>query len=99
MRKKVNRLVLLITAALTALAVIEQLRRPPDERTWHGALFGVVPYDFRPPTLQRFRDAWWNPDDPRLFTPRDFGIGWALNLHRLVEIILEPARRNGDDGV
>lgn len=45
---------------------------------------GVVPYDFRPPTLDRFRAAWWNPDDPRVFTPRDLGVGWAVNLGGLV---------------
>jgi hypothetical protein len=93
MRKQLRRLVFLITVTLTALAVLDQLRRPQSERTWHGDVFGV-PYDFRPPSLRRFRDAWWNPDDPRLFTPRDFGVGWALNLACLLKL----AKGTTDDG-
>lgn len=95
MLARLKRLVLYLTIALGALAVLDQLRRPTEQRTWHGAVLGV-PYDFRPPTLRRFLSAWWNPDDPRLFTPRDFGVGWAVNLHRLLEIVSDPARRNGD---
>jgi len=84
-----------VTLATAAAAVLDQLRRPPPERTWHGLAFGFVPYDFRPPTPRRFRDAWWNPDDPRLFTPRDFGVGWAVNFARVWELLMRPAA-NGD---
>jgi hypothetical protein len=99
MRKTINRLVLLAAAAAAAAAIVEQMRRPPSERTWHGSVLGVIPYDFRPPNFERVKQAWWNPDDPRLFTPRAFGIGWAVNLHRLLDMVLTPARTNGDDGV
>ncbi|MPZ48991.1 MAG: hypothetical protein GEU75_06725 [Dehalococcoidia bacterium] len=84
--KDLKRLLFLFTVLVSAAAVIDQLQRPPEERTWHGTIFGV-PYDFRPPNLQRLRDAWWNPDDPRLLTPRDFGVGWAINLYRLKELV------------
>ena len=47
--------------------------------------FLKVPYDFRFPTIQRFRDRLWNPDDPRMFTPHPFGVGWTLNLYRIRE--------------
>jgi hypothetical protein len=48
----------------------------------HGKFLGVVPYDFRKPTLARLKERMWNPDDERIITPRDFGIGWTLNLYQ-----------------
>ena len=95
MEKKLKRIVFLITVALAAAAIVEQLRRPPGQRTWHGAILGV-PYDFRIPTFRRVQESWWNPDDPRLFTPREFGVGWSVNLHRLFDIMGGPAREDGD---
>jgi hypothetical protein len=49
----------------------------------HGKFLGVVPYDFRRPTLARVKERMWNPEDERIITPRDFGIGWTLNLYQL----------------
>jgi Family of unknown function (DUF5808) len=43
-----------------------------------------VPYDWRRPTKARFKARWWNPDDHRVFTPRAFGWGYDVNLHRLL---------------
>ena len=73
--------------ALAAVAVVEQLRRPSNERTWEGTVVGFVPYDFRPPTIDRARSRWWNPDEPRLFVPQVFGVGWTINLSRLVCLV------------
>ncbi|WP_037064621.1 DUF5808 domain-containing protein [Pseudonocardia acaciae] len=42
-----------------------------------------MPYDFRRPTVARFRARWWNPEEPRLFTPKAFGWGYDMNLYRL----------------
>ena len=69
-------------AALAAVigAVYTELRKPPAERTWHGKLLGVVPYDFRLPTLESLRQAYWNPRSPKLFTDRPLGVGWAVNI-------------------
>ena len=61
---------------------------PPEERTWHGQLAGVVPYDFRMPTMDRVRDRLWNPDG-QLIGPHVFGVGWALNLGRAWRMIKE----------
>ncbi len=47
-----------------------------------GRFLGM-PYDWRRPTVARYRARWWNPDDRRLFTPRAFGWGYDLNLARL----------------
>jgi uncharacterized membrane protein len=68
--------------ALFVAAVIRELRTPAEDRQWHGRIIGV-PYDLRPPSLARVKAAWWNPDDPRLLTPRAFGVGWAVNLARI----------------
>jgi hypothetical protein len=65
---------------LLAVAIITELRKPRDARTWHGRIAGVVPYELRPPTLARARERWWNPSDPRLFTEHVFGVGWSVNL-------------------
>jgi len=67
---------------LVVAAVATELSKPQPERTWEGRVFGVVPYDFRPPTWQRIRDAYWNPESDRLFSDRVFGVGWAVNLYR-----------------
>jgi Family of unknown function (DUF5808) len=73
----------LVGAGSLAAAVLTELRTPPGRRTWRGTLLGVVPYDLRPPTPARLRQAYWNPDEPRLVVPRVFGVGWALNLYQL----------------
>jgi hypothetical protein len=68
---------------LTLAAVAQELNKPEDQRTWHGRIAGV-PYDFRFPTLKRFRNAYWNPDDERIFTDKVVGIGWAVNFSQVV---------------
>jgi hypothetical protein len=70
------------TAAIGSVvgAIWVELQKPPDERTWHGKLLGVVPYDFRLPTLERVQQAYWNPRSPKVFTDRPIGVGWAVNI-------------------
>ena len=77
---------LLRTAALGALvgALWVELRKPPEQRTWHGKLLGVVPYDFRLPSLGSLRQAYWNPRSPKVFTDRPLGVGWAVNIPTLL---------------
>src|SRR5260370_15881924 len=71
-------------------AVATELSRPAREGTWEGGWWGVVPYDFRPPTWERIRDAYWNPRSDRLFSDRVFGVGWAVNLYR-AKTLMEQA--------
>jgi len=80
--RRVRRLLRLAVFGLVVAAVATELSKPEPERTWEGRVLGVVPYDFRPPTWQRIRDAYWNPGSDRLFSDRVFGVGWAVNLHR-----------------
>ncbi len=72
-----------IGLVLLALAVLDELRRPPGERRWHGRLFGLIPYDFRLPTPRRLIASVWDPSNPRLFTGQAFGMGWSVNLAAL----------------
>ncbi|HUQ42686.1 MAG TPA: hypothetical protein VM052_09305 [Candidatus Limnocylindrales bacterium] len=61
-------------------AIYQELKKPPEERTWHGKVVGAVPYDFRVPTVERFREAYWAPDTDRVFSDRVVGVGWAVNI-------------------
>ena len=74
---------LILVAAYFAAAIAEQLKRPAEERTWHGEV-GGMPYDFRVPTIEKLRATMWNKEDPRLFVPKVFGMGWDINLYPLV---------------
>jgi Family of unknown function (DUF5808) len=85
--ERLRRIVKLVAIGFVVAAVIDQLRRAPDDRTWEGTVAGIVPYDFRVPTLERARSRWWNPDDDRLFVPQVFGVGWTVNFARLAELV------------
>jgi hypothetical protein len=87
--RNLRRLVRFTAFALVAAAVATELAKPAPERTWHGKVGGVVPYDFRPPTWQKIREAYWNPESDRLFSDRVFGVGWAVNLYRAKTLMEE----------
>ena len=72
-----------LVAVLAIAAVIKELRLPKEERTWHGALGGFVPYDFRMPTIDRIKSTVWNPDGA-IIVNRAFGVGWTINLGAIV---------------
>jgi hypothetical protein len=88
--RRVRRTIRFAAVALVVAAVATELAKPEAERSWQGRVLGVVPYDFRPPTWERIRAAYWNPESDRLFTDRVFGVGWAVNLHR-AKILLDSA--------
>ena len=77
-----RRLFRMVAFGLLTAAIATELAKPPEDRTWHGRVFSVVPYDCRPPTWQRIRDAYWNPESDELFSDRVFGVGWAVNLYK-----------------
>lgn len=87
--KRFRRFMMGLGMGLTAAAVYQELQKLPEERTWHGRVAGFVPYDFRPPTLERLREAYWNPDDPRFLTDRVLGIGWGINFYSLLQDLSE----------
>lgn len=68
------------------IAVVKELQKPAEERTWHGKVGDFVPYDFRMPTADRFKDTYWNPDGP-ILTSKVFGVGWAPNFGAVKRLI------------
>lgn len=80
---------------LVGAAIVSELRRPADERTWQGTILGV-PYDFRRPTPEKLRNTFWNKDTSKIFVPNAFGVGWFINFYPIVhpksasEQITEP---------
>jgi uncharacterized protein DUF5808 len=87
MMDRLRKLISFTAFAIAVAAIVEQLRRPPEERTWEGQVAGIVPYDFRVPTLERARSRWWNPDEDRLFVPQVLGVGWTINVARFARLI------------
>jgi Family of unknown function (DUF5808) len=55
--------------------------KPPFTGTFLG-----VPYDWRRPTVARYKQRMWNPDERRLIVPRAFGWGWDINVARLLGV-------------
>jgi hypothetical protein len=82
-----RRLLNLISLGLLVTAVIKELRKPADQRTWNGTVAGFVPYDLRVPTLARVQERIWNPDDETVVNPAVFGVGWTLNLGRIWALV------------
>lgn len=87
--KRLRRFIVGLAMGLVAAAIYQEMRKPPEERAWHGRVAGFVPYDFRFPTRERIRQAYWNPDEPRIFTDRVLGLGWAINFYSLLKILAE----------
>jgi hypothetical protein len=82
-----RRLITLVTLALTVAAVVKELRTPEAERTWHGKVASVVPYEFRFPTVQRARERLWDPEAEHVIGPRVFGVGWTVNMGKVVAMV------------
>ena len=74
-----------IVITLTLAALCQELEKPKEEREWQGKIAGFIPYDFRIPTIERFKESYWNPYERRILTPEVFGVGWAINFHALLE--------------
>jgi Family of unknown function (DUF5808) len=96
--KRLKKLLSFASIALAVAAISEQIKRPKEERDWHGTLAGAVPYDFRIPTLERVKQRWWNPDDKRIFTPHVFGVGWSINLCEVRRRLRAWAHEEDHDG-
>ena len=48
-----------------------------------------MPYDFRFPTPERIKERFWNPESGSIINPRVFGVGWTLNVGRVLGLIKE----------
>lgn len=53
-------------------------------------------YDLPPPTVARIQASLWGPDNPALFVPQVFGVGWSVNLAGLARPLgLGPRAADG----
>ena len=78
----IKRNVLLVAgAALLGAAVVEELMKPREERTWEGRIFDLIPYDLRLATPDGFRAAKERPEDARLV------LGYRLDLSRAAKLV------------
>src|SRR5437868_3244427 len=51
-RKSTFRTLIKLTAlGLGIAAVLQEVKKPAEEREWHGIVAGFIPYDLRPPTM------------------------------------------------
>jgi hypothetical protein len=81
-----QRLIRLISVGLAVTAVVKELRTPAEDRVWHGLVIGFVPYDFRIPTIARVKERMWDPESSHVLNPRVFGVGWTVNIGKLVSV-------------
>lgn len=84
-REWFGRFIQVAVISLTMAAVFQELEKPEEKRKWHGTVARYVPYDFRLPTLERLKETYWNPYNPRFFPQAAFGVGWAINFYALLE--------------
>ncbi|MGW2639123.1 DUF5808 domain-containing protein [Streptomyces sp. NPDC001348] len=89
-RRLRKNLALVAVGTVVAGALAKELRKPSGERTWTGVVLGL-PYDFRWPTPEKIAREFWDPGNDALFTPHAFGVGYGVNLARVVRE-LRPAR-------
>jgi hypothetical protein len=86
-RKKIlspmNIILSVLFLVYVAIAITQQLQRPPEERNWYGKIAGI-PYDFRIPSVERLRATFWNKDTSQILLPQAFGIGWSINLYPIL---------------
>ncbi len=62
----------------------------PTKEPRTGKFLGV-PYDWRRKGfVARLKARWWNRNEPRLFPPRAFGWGYAINFARLLRLKPKP---------
>jgi len=83
---KLRTLMTLAAIGVAVAALIQEVRKPRAARDWHGRVGGLVPYEFRPPTMGRLKETYWEPDDDRVLTPTAFGVGWGVNLARVARL-------------
>jgi hypothetical protein len=84
-REWFTRLVQVAAISFTIAAVCQEMKKPEEEREWHGKVASLVPYDFRLPNIRRIKESCWNPYNSQLFAPPVLGVGWSINLYALLE--------------
>ncbi|MBT8208333.1 MAG: hypothetical protein KJO18_08680 [Acidimicrobiia bacterium] len=68
-----------VAIGFAGAAILKDIRQSTGHRLLHGEVAGLIPYDFRRPSVRRIRKRFWDPSGP-LLTPQVFGVGWTVNL-------------------
>ncbi|MBM2811801.1 MAG: hypothetical protein HW416_2560 [Chloroflexi bacterium] len=89
----------LLGFGLVTWALVRELATPSEKRQWHGQLGGLIPYDFRLPTVDRMVNAYCDPESDRVFTDMPFGVGWGINVAGLVRRIVHSCTQPPSSGV
>lgn len=93
-----TKLIAAAAGALLGAAVAKELSKPPEQRTWHGDVVGV-PYDLRPPTVEKLRRSMWDQDNSRVLVPHAFGVGWSINFAALPALAAQAAGQARQESV
>ncbi len=91
-----NKYIRSLAVAAVAAVLWEELRKPSQERDWHGRALGFLPYDFRCRSAKDLRAAYWDPNSDNLVTDRVLGIGWAINFGALAKRVGLPSPAEDD---
>ncbi len=94
--KDLIRLVQTLAWIALVAAIYQELKKPAEERTWHGRVAGSIPYDFRVPTFERVREAYWAPESERIFSDKVVGVGWAVNIPTAARKLAETVSQYAD---
>jgi hypothetical protein len=71
-----------VGGAVLAAALIEELRKSAEERTWEGRIAGLIPYDLRLATREGFREAMARPEEARVVLGAKVDLPRAAKLAR-----------------
>ena len=77
---------IVIGAGLLGAAIVEELLKSSDERTWEGRIGGLIPYDLRLVTREGFREAMDRPEEARVV------LGAKVDLPRAARIARRALR-------
>jgi hypothetical protein len=90
-----------VIAGISAAAISQEMRKPPEQRTWKGHI-GAIPYNFRFDEWQGIAQEYWNPASEHLLTEHVIGVGWGVNfaaLTRRAQDALSSARQSNNQKV
>lgn len=85
--KKLRRLMKIAGLGLLVWAISTELSKDPAEREWNGELAGLVPYDFRAPSVDKIRRTYWDTESDQVIKRKVFGVGWTLNLASIARFV------------
>ena len=87
----IRKLIGMLAVAAVVAAIVGELRKPKESRTWHGKVAGFIPYDFRFPTKARIKNRVANPGGG-ILSPQVFGVGWTVNVGGVISKLRKASK-------